>query len=142
MAESSTKADAAGGVPTPFEASSLKASLTVKDLRASIAWYRDVIGFTVEREYERGGSPMGAALRAGSIEILVTQDDGAKGLDRAKGDGMSIQFTTTQDIDAVARGIQERGGVLDGELMTSPRGARVFRLRDPDGFRLSISTGP
>lgn len=36
-----------------FRASALAASLTVRDLQASLAWYRDVVGFAVDREYER-----------------------------------------------------------------------------------------
>ena len=38
----------------PFVATSLGASFTVSDLAASVAWYHDVLGFTVERRHERG----------------------------------------------------------------------------------------
>lgn len=75
-------ADAAG--PAPFIATTLAASLTVKNLAASLAWYRDVLGFTVARTFDRGGPMFAASLRAGTVAILLTQDDGAKGLDRAK----------------------------------------------------------
>jgi catechol 2,3-dioxygenase-like lactoylglutathione lyase family enzyme len=86
----------------PFTATGLSASLTVDDLAASTAWYRDVLGFTVEREFERDGTPFAARLRAGSVAMLLTQDNGAKGAGRAKGEGFSLQLTTTQDIDALA----------------------------------------
>jgi hypothetical protein len=33
---------------------------------------------------------------------LLSQDNGAKGEERAKGEGFSLQFTTTQDVDAIA----------------------------------------
>jgi predicted enzyme related to lactoylglutathione lyase len=52
---------------------------------------------------------------------------------------MSLQLTTSQHIDALAGGIRERGGTLDTEP-ADVMGARVFRLRDPDGFRLTISS--
>jgi len=32
---------------------SVEASLTVKDLDTSVAWYRDVLGFAVDRRHER-----------------------------------------------------------------------------------------
>ena len=32
-----------------FIAESLEASLTVKDLEKSLAWYRDVVGFALDR---------------------------------------------------------------------------------------------
>jgi uncharacterized glyoxalase superfamily protein PhnB len=120
-------------------AQSLEASLTVRDLSASVAWYRDVVGFSVAREYRRDEKLMAIALRAGSVELLLVQDDGAKGLDRLKGEGMSLQITATHDIDELAAQIKARGGVLDTEPMTMA-GKRAFRLRDPDGFRFAISS--
>jgi uncharacterized glyoxalase superfamily protein PhnB len=125
--------------PAPFIATTLAASLTVKDLPKSLAWYRDVLGFAVARTFDRGGPMFAASLRAGTVAILLTQDDGAKGFDRAKGEGISLQLTTAQDIDELAKGIRERGGTLDAEPMDG-FGARVFRLRDLDGFKLVISS--
>ena len=73
-----------------LEADSLSASLTVRDLRASIAWYRDAIGFTLDREMVRDGVLRAAAMRAGAVRILLNQDDGAKGFDRTTGLGFSL----------------------------------------------------
>lgn len=128
-----------GDKPEPFVATTLSASLTVAVLQTSLAWYRDVLGFTVVRTFERAGTMFAASLRAGAVPILLTQDDGTKGSDRVKGLGFSLQLTTAQNIDELARGIQERGGTLDSEPADG-WGARVFRLRDPDGFRLVISS--
>lgn len=123
-----------------FDASALSASLTVKDLQASVAWYRDVAGFTLVQQHEREGTVRAVSLSAGAVRLLLNQDDGAKGMDRVKGEGFSLMLTTTQDVDAIAKGIVERGGTLDSEPADMPWGARVFRLRDPDGFRFVIST--
>ena len=119
---------------------SLAASLTVKDLQTSLAWYRDVAGFTVNKEHERGGKVRAVSLKAGGVEILIGQDDGAKGWDRPKGEGFSLRITTSQDIDALAAAIKARGGTLDAEPTTLPWGARVFRIKDPDGFKIAISS--
>jgi uncharacterized glyoxalase superfamily protein PhnB len=131
-----------GAQREPFHARALAASLTVKDLRTSVAWYRDALGFAVDREYEREGKLMSVALRVGDVRILLNQDNGAKGWDRAKGEGFSLQLTTDQDVDRVAARIREHGGTLDSEPADMPWGARAFRLRDPDGFRLAISSVP
>ena len=127
-------------LPESFRGRSLSASLTVKDLPASLAWYRHVLGFTVDQKHERDGVIRAVSLKAGNIRILIGQDDGAKGVDRVKGEGFSLMITTAQDIDEVARRVRAAGGVLDSEPTTTPWGARVFRLRDPDGFRLTISS--
>ena len=125
--------------PQPFRANTLSASLTVSDLQKSLVWYRDVLGFTVAREFEREGTLFAVSLRAGAVPLLITQDTGAKGSDRVKGEGFSLQLTTDQNIDEMAKRIQARGGTLDSEPADG-WGARVFRLRDPDGFRLVISS--
>src|SRR5262245_34427018 len=113
---------------------SLEAALTVKDLEASVTWYTGLLGFAIDRRHERGGRLIAVSLRAGAVRLLLAQDDGAKGLDRTKGEGFSLQITTTQDVDAVASRVKSRGWTLDTEPVTAPHGARVFRLRDPDGF--------
>jgi len=135
-----TESDAFSSTPLqPFEATALGASLTVADLGASLAWYRDVLGFTISREFERAGVPFAARLTAGSVAILLTQDNGAKGSERAKGEGFSLQFTTAQNVDDLATRAKASGVALETEP-ADVWGARVFRLRDPDGFRLVISS--
>jgi len=57
-----------------------------------------------------------------------------------KGEGFSFNLTTSQSIDAVAKGIKERGGVLDSEPADMPWGVRMFRLRDLDGYKFAIAS--
>jgi uncharacterized glyoxalase superfamily protein PhnB len=123
----------------PLVAQSLEASLTASDVRRSRDWYRDTLGLVVDREYDRDGSVFAIAMRAGAVRILLTQDDGAKGADRSKGEGFSLQLTTSQDVDAIAAAAKQTGATLDTEP-TSMWGVRAFRLRDPDGFRWTISS--
>lgn len=126
----------------PFRAQSLSAALTVSDLQKSVSWYRDVIGFDVDREHVREGQLRAVSLRAGEVRILLNQDDGAQGLDRVKGVGFSLHFVTPQDVDALAARIKAAGVQLLTEPTDMPWGARVFRVVDPDGFRMSISSIP
>ncbi len=126
--------------PESFRARTLSASLTVKDLQKSLAWYHDVVGFTVDRTYEREGKLTAVALKAGDVRILIGQDDGARGWDRVKGEGFSLQFTTNQNVDEIANRIKKVGGSLESEPADMPWGARIFRLKDPDGFKLTISS--
>jgi uncharacterized glyoxalase superfamily protein PhnB len=122
-----------------FEAIDLAVSLTVSDLAASRDWYRDAVGFVVAQVFERGGVMRAVRMNAGPISILLTQDDGTKGSDRIKGAGFSIQFTTRADIDALAARVVAHGTVLATEPADA-FGARVFRVRDPDGFLLVFSS--
>jgi uncharacterized glyoxalase superfamily protein PhnB len=123
----------------PLEAQSLEVSLTVTDLLRSRDWYRDTLQFVVDREFSREGQLFAVRLRAGGIRILLTQDDGSRGRDRPKGEGFSLQITTSQDIDAIAASAKQGGATLDADP-ADMRGARAFRLRDPDGFRWTVSS--
>ena len=126
--------------PETFRARSLEVSLTVKDAEASLVWYRDILGFVVDRRYERDGKLMAVSMKAGTVRILLGQDDGARGMDRVKGEGFSLMLTTSQIIDEVAQAIKSRGGSLLTEPANMPWGSRVFRVLDPDGFKLVISS--
>lgn len=121
-----------------LDAAELTASLTVANLDTSLAWYTDILGCTIDRKHEFNGAVRAISLRAGTVRLLITQDNGAQG-ERAKGQGFSLQLTTRQDIDAIANRIKASGGVL----LTEPAdafGGRVFRIADPDGFKFVIAS--
>jgi uncharacterized glyoxalase superfamily protein PhnB len=126
--------------PETLRLRTLMPSITASDLQASLAWYRDVLGFTVAEEYRRDDKLMGVRLMAGSVQILLGQDDFAKGRDRQKGAGLRLFCTTAQDVDQLAAAIKERGGKLAHEPTDQPWGTRDFGVVDPDGFNISIST--
>ena len=117
---------------------SASVSITVKDLQKSLAWYRDVLGLGVERAVERDGRPVFIAMKAGDVRIALNQDDGAKGWERIKGLGFSINISVTEDIDAIANRIKTSGGKLDSDPADAPWGARFFTLTDPDGYKLGM----
>ncbi len=126
--------------PEDFRARSLGVSLTVKNFEHSLTWYTEILGFTLDRKYERDGKVVGAALLAGDVRISLNQDDGKKGADRVVGQGFSMMFTTVQSVDDVAARIKAAGGTLDAEPADMPWGARIFRITDPDGYKLVVSS--
>jgi uncharacterized glyoxalase superfamily protein PhnB len=74
------------------------------------------------------------------VSVFLAQDDWQKGRDRVKGQGFRIYCDTSQDIDALARQVQERGGTLAEEPKDQPWGGRDFAVVDPDGFKITISS--
>lgn len=121
------------------EGSALAASLTVNDINKSLTWYQNA-GFIVDQKYDRDGKLVAASLKAGEARIVIGQDDGAKGWDRKKGEGCSLQITTKQNINDLANRVKARGVSLAAEPSDTPWGTRVFRLKDPDGFTFVISS--
>jgi catechol 2,3-dioxygenase-like lactoylglutathione lyase family enzyme len=111
--------------------------LTVNDLQASIAFYRDALGFQVGEKWEEGGELRGVEMSAGPVTFMLNQDDFKKGRDRRKGEGFRMFCPTEQDVDRVA----ERARAAGAKIEHDPRdemGMRAFALADPDGYKLTI----
>ncbi|MGH7547174.1 MAG: VOC family protein [Gemmatimonadales bacterium] len=124
--------------PESLRLRSMAVSLTCTDLDKSIAWYRDVLGFTVGERWEESGELRGIQMKAGSCDIMLSRDDFAKGRDRAKGEGLRIWVATTQDIDRIAAHVRAKGHALDYEPQEMPWGDRAFALTDRDGFKITF----
>jgi uncharacterized glyoxalase superfamily protein PhnB len=114
-------------------------SLTVDDIEASLAWYGDVLGFTLKERWMHDGKLMGAEIVAGTVTFYLGQDDWKKGRGRVKGEGFRVYCETVQDVDALAAQVKARGGRILEELHDEPWGARAFAVQDLDGFKITIS---
>jgi uncharacterized glyoxalase superfamily protein PhnB len=126
----------------PLNATTLGASLTCKNITDSIAFYCDVLGFTVAHAFDRDGKPAGAAIVSGNIRLVLNQDDGKLGWTRVKGQGFYLQINVASraDVDAAAARIKAAGRTLISEPADKPWGARMFSFLDLDGFKIGIST--
>jgi lactoylglutathione lyase len=116
-----------------INATNLSCSITCKDLAASIGFYRDAVGFTVEHSYEHEGKVVAAVVAAGDCRIVLNQDDGKLGWDRIKGQGFYLQ------VNVAGARIKAGGGTLLSEPADQPWGARMFQFKDLDGFKLGVS---
>jgi catechol 2,3-dioxygenase-like lactoylglutathione lyase family enzyme len=131
-------------VATTQEARQLGAivpSFTVDDLQKSIRFY-EALGFTIDERWEESGTLLGVMLRAGKIQIGLSQDDWKKGRDRKKGIGMRLFVSTPQNIDDVAARARKAGIQLTSEPHETEWKTRAFEVTDPSGFLLTISTEP
>jgi catechol 2,3-dioxygenase-like lactoylglutathione lyase family enzyme len=135
---SAARAHKARRQPETLRLRSLAATLTVNDLSKSIAWYRDVLGFTAADRWEDNGELRGVQMRAGICDVTLNQDDFAKGRDRVKGEGFRLWVSTVQDIDAIAKSARANGAILDFEPRRTPWGAYAFAITDPDGFKITF----
>jgi len=116
-------------------------SFTVDNLDKSVAFYRDVLGFTQRDKWEEDGALKGVEVVAGSVAFWLGQDDWKKGRGRVKGEGYRISCVTAQDIDLLAARVRSTGTALAEEPKDQPWGGRYFAVRDPDGFLITISSG-
>jgi len=109
----------------------------VNDANASIAWYCDVLGFSLKDRWEQEGTFLGGSVVHGDVMVNMFQDDWKLGRDRKKGQGVRLFIQTADDIDTYAKAIKSRGGMLEHE----PRdewGFRAFSVTDPDGYKITV----
>jgi uncharacterized glyoxalase superfamily protein PhnB len=126
--------------PESLRLRSVGPSFTVADLQKSLAFYRDVLGFTPRERWEKDGRLAGIELVAGSVRFWLGQDDWQKGRDRVKGVGFRLYCETAQDIDALAARVRAGGGTIVEEPKDEPWGGRAFGFRDPDGFTVTFAS--
>ena len=124
---------------TALQIRSLVPTLTVNDLKKSLRFYRDGLGFAVTEEMKEEGEVNGIMLQAGDVTLGISQDDFAKGRDRVKGVGMRLYIETDQDVEALARQAKAAGIVLNDGPGPLPWGPIGFTVTDPDGFKMTIS---
>jgi uncharacterized glyoxalase superfamily protein PhnB len=124
--------------PESLRLRQISPSITCNDLDQSVAWYRDVLGFTVGERWEEHGRLLGIQMKAGTCDLMLGQDDFSKGRDRKKGEAMRLWFSTVQDLEVLAARIKEHGVPFDHELRTLDWGDRAFAITDPDGIKLTF----
>lgn len=116
---------------------SVAPGFTANDLAKSMAWYQDILGFTVGQKWESDGQLRGAEMRRDGVSINLGQDDWKMGHDRAKGTATRMYIAMGPSIEDYANGITGRGGVLSQPL-SEGWGMKSFGIDDPDGFKLTF----
>lgn len=123
-------------------AGALRIEIFVADVAASAAFYERVLGFVREKD-----EPDYVAVRLGdaAIGICAAADlrDGHYLRTRlaagAAGAGVEIVIEV-DDVDAAHAHAAAAGHALLAPLRPMPWGARDFRLADPDGFYLRVTS--
>lgn len=125
--------------PHRLTATAVMPSLTVDHLQQSTDFFT-ALGFEVEDKWEHDGVLLGVMLKAGTVRLGLSQDDGKKGTGRSKGIGMRIYIETGDDINALAASATSAGVALAKAPFDTEWGTRAFEVVEPSGFLLTISS--
>ena len=122
-----------------LQGKSVMPSLTVNNLQESLNFFT-ALGFEVEDRWEDNGVLLGVMLKGGNARLGLSQDDGKKGANRAKGVGMRLYIEADGDINAVAARAKSAGVALAKEPHDTEWGTRAFDVTEPSGFLLTIAS--
>jgi catechol 2,3-dioxygenase-like lactoylglutathione lyase family enzyme len=123
----------------------LRLVLTVDDLDAALALYRDALGLE-EREMWLGeGDARGVLLDAGSATLELVNEAHAASIDeievgRRVAGPVRIAFGVG-DSDAVGRALVAAGATHVAGPVTTPWNDRNVRVQAPDGMQLTLFSG-
>lgn len=126
---------------SPPAGGDLRIELFVADLERSAAFYADVLGFTHESSSDdyaamrRGNAVLGLGL---ARNLPTAHPLRARDRDR-NGIGVEIVLEV-DDVDAVVAAVERAGYPVLVPLAGRPWGLRDFRLVDPDGYYLRVTS--
>lgn len=104
--------------------------LAVKDLRRSIAFYRDMLGFALE--FEVAGW---AFLSRDLFHVMLGECPDAMSATET-GDHSYFAYVRVDDVDDLYRELSAKDVLQVQEISDRPWGMREFGVRTPDGHRI------
>ena len=109
------------------------AVMVVTDLAASLAHYRDALGFDVSFEY--GEPPFYAGLCRDDVIVHLMHAS-----QTSRMPGQSAIYAFVDEVDALHAQMKANGANVTQEPQDYPYGMRDFMVRDPDGNQLAFGT--
>jgi catechol 2,3-dioxygenase-like lactoylglutathione lyase family enzyme len=97
--------------------------ITVDSLRASQAYYRDKLGFTID--WDHGDPPDFGAVSRGDYQVFLCQ--------RCQGHPGAWSMTFVRDVDKLHEELVRRGAIIQMPPSEMPWGLREMQVADPDG---------
>ena len=126
--------------PTAVQFTSVTPNLVVDDVQRSVAFYRDVLGFTVKQTVPAEQPFVFVWLERGAVPVFLNDRRTVEAdipAARAIRGGSGLFFVVT-GVDALYEQVRERATVLM-TIRNQPYGMREFTVADPDGFVLTFA---
>ena len=111
--------------------------LQVRDLKESLAFYVDVLGFKVDGMFPEN-APTWAGLASGNARVMLST------FDRVSEPTLTGEiYMYPDDLDAAWERLKDAAPVVETPI-TREYGMREFSVRDPNGYLITFaqSTGP
>jgi len=112
------------------------AMIYVKDVRRSLAFYRDLLGFKLIEDLQHEGHSLYARLRAPGGDGTIALHMAGPGTPMAS-EGVRLYFEI-RELDDFCRKLQAKGFYITQMPRVMPWGWRHAYLNDPDGHETSL----
>ena len=122
-----------------MEVLSSRVLLRAADLETSVAWYRDVLGLRVAREFGTDGRITGVVFFLGGGHLEISQS--GSGAMSPNGGALTL-WLQVPDLDAEHARLVALGVTIDSPPTRMPWGLDEMWAQDPDGVRLVLIEVP
>ena len=102
-----------------------------RDLQASIAFYRETLGFSVDATWPPDGEPSWAALSHGAARFMITVDTAEPAL-------TGRLYFYPDDVDEYYKNVSNRGAQVLRPPAATVYNMYEFSIEDPNGYLLSF----
>ena len=106
------------------------------DFEASLAFYRDVLGWSVTDTWGGNGMERGAALSGGGVKVVLAERRAESTGNGSESNGPDVHLDI-HDIDERFRSLPKGTHVVI-EPQSTHWGTRWFVVRDPDGHLIAF----
>ena len=110
--------------------------IQVADFYKSLAFYRDVLGFSIVRFNEKENDNFATLSFQGEVFMIAE----VHGLPSPRGVGVLLRFILPGGLKEYHDKVKARGAKIEGPIETASYGLTRFFVKDPDGYLLKFAT--
>jgi uncharacterized glyoxalase superfamily protein PhnB len=115
-------------------------SLAVRNMKQTIQFYRDSLGFEIGMTFPDADNPEYADLsKDGMVLMFIPAENIGIGGKEKLGVGVNIYMQIDGDIDRYYNELKDKGAKIVVDIKDEPYGIRDFTVEDIDGYRLTFN---
>ena len=118
----------------------LSPTLAVRDMKKTIDFYKNSLGFGIGMLFPDADNPEYADLsKDGMILMFIPAANLGIGNDEKLGTGVNLYLEIDGDIDEYYAELKEKGVEIAVDIKDEPFGIRDFTIKDIDGYQLTFN---
>ena len=115
-------------------------TLAVRNMKETIEFYQDSLGFEMGMAFPDVNNPQYADLsKDGMILMFIPAENIGIGSQEKLGTGVNLYMQIDGDIDEYYKELKEKGVIIAVDIKDEPFGIRDFTIEDVDGYQLTFN---
>ena len=115
-------------------------TLAIRDMKQTIQFYRDSLGFKIGMTFPNADNPEYADLsKDGMVLMFIPAENVGIGREEKLGMGVNIYMKIDGDIDEYYNELKDKGVKIVVDIKDEPYGIRDFTVEDIDGYKLTFN---